>query len=85
MSADSRVRFYRPQGGLTEGVIMSVLSLVAAEIEDYPAREAVRSWTEMERLVVYDWAWRVHLKASDNPVHMRPRPDAILNGKGVER
>lgn len=80
MSADSRVRFYRPAGGLTEDVILGVLSLVAAEIEDYPARQRVRSWTEMERLVVYDWAWRIHLKASDNPVHIRPRPDAILGG-----
>jgi hypothetical protein len=78
VSADSRVRFYRPQGGLTTGVLQAVLGLVAAELTDMPSRDRITAWTDMERLVVYDWAWRIHLKAADNPVHLRARPDAIL-------
>jgi hypothetical protein len=34
-------------------------------------------WTELERLVVYDYATRVHLSASDNPVRIRPRPHLL--------
>jgi len=43
-----------PQGELTPELLSSVLELVTVFIE--PGR--VAPWTEMERLLVYDWAWR---------------------------
>lgn len=70
MSASTRRSFYAP-AELTAEVVHDVMSLVAA---DLPPLAGVERWTETELLVAYDWAIREHLRASDNPVHWRPRP-----------
>ncbi len=63
-----------PQGELTPELLSSVLELVTVFIE--PGR--VAPWTEMERLLVYDWAWRRYLGASDNTVRQREKPWLVI-------
>lgn len=74
----SRIAFYEPSEGirrLSDWELHCVLLLVGHEIE--PAR--IAPWTELERLLAYDYAMREHLHASDNPgIKRRPCPNFIL-------
>lgn len=64
-----RLTFYARKGTSTE-TLVSMLALVGVMV----TLELANSWTELERYVVLDWAWRTHLRASDNVVRSRPRP-----------
>lgn len=68
-----RITFYSPRAGLLTEVVHSVLELVIHD-QTLPTLQDVESWTWNERAMAYDWAWRIHLRASDNPVRRRPRP-----------
>jgi hypothetical protein len=51
------------------------VALVCSLVEEQHITEAAAErWTDLERLIVYDYAIRAHLSASDNPVRVRPRP-----------
>jgi hypothetical protein len=67
-----RVTFFTPEGELTEDVLVDLLGLV---MEAVPESRALRALTHLERLLVYDWAIREVLRASDNAtVRARPAP-----------
>lgn len=70
MPASTRRYFYEPKAPLTAELVRSVLELVERRVD--PA--TVEKWTDLELLVAYDWATRVHLSASDNPIRYRPEP-----------
>jgi hypothetical protein len=74
-STPIRPTFYRPEGELTDRLLLNMLSLVG---ENDQAPADVREWSEFERLIVADWAIREHLRASDNQVRSRPRPAGLL-------
>lgn len=80
-----RLTLWEPQGGVEDpDIVHSVLTLVIHD-DTLPSEEEVATWTRFERLLAYDWAWRVHLRASDNPVRRRPRPSFTLNALGKLR
>lgn len=57
---------------LTPELVQDVVSLVD---ETPPSRDELQQWTEIELLLVYDWAMREHMRASDNRnVRRRPKP-----------
>jgi hypothetical protein len=58
---------------LSGEVISSVLELVGVKVTP----EQAGRWTRLEQLLAYDWAWREHLSAADNPVQRRPKPRLI--------
>jgi hypothetical protein len=67
-----RVTFFTPEGELTEDVLVDLLGLV---MEAVPESRALRALTHLKRLLVYDWAIREVLRASDNAtVRARPAP-----------
>lgn len=73
-----RLTLWEPKGKLTAEIVYDVLTL-GCGIGDLPSREEaglqIRRWTPNERSIVYDWAIREHLRASDNlTVRRRPRP-----------
>jgi hypothetical protein len=73
MAAEYRVRFYRPER-LTAEVVRNVLGLVSIKVSP----NAVARWTDLERLLAYDFAWRCYLKAGDHEnVQLRPCPEFI--------
>jgi hypothetical protein len=74
MGANAARSFYLPQHDLTPKVISDVLLMMGEHVE--PSR--IETWAEMERVVVYDWAIREHLTASDNIVARRERPAGLL-------
>ena len=74
MSANTRRSFYRPNGELTDKLVLDILSLVGVR----PSPGQVAVWSELERMVVVDWAMREHYSASDNPTQRRPRPQGLL-------
>jgi len=51
-------------------MVFDLLCLVGAN----PNPDHVKQWTEIEKLVAYDWAIREHLHASDNAVRRRAKP-----------
>lgn len=74
MSANTKRSFYRPDGELTDKLVLDILGLVGEHL----AGGQVAVWTELERMVAVDWALRVHYSASDNPTQQRPRPAGLL-------
>lgn len=62
-------------GVVSAGICASALMLTDA----YPIDDCqCEAWTQEQRDVAYDWAMRVHLKASDNEdVVVPPRPDFL--------
>lgn len=69
-----RVTFYAPKDPITDQSLMTVLQLV----DEHPSPDAIQKLTAMERIVVYDWAIREHLRASDNIVRRRERPSVLV-------
>lgn len=63
------ISLYAPRPVEVEALI-TLLSLVCVVAQE----ETVKSWTELEKALAYDWAMRCHLSASDNLVQARPRP-----------
>jgi hypothetical protein len=54
----------------TPETLRDMLQLVGVEVDS----KDLEQLSPMEGLVVADWAVRVHLKASDNPLMYRPKP-----------
>jgi hypothetical protein len=59
--------------------LYNVISLVD---QAPPPVAYIERWSPMERILVYDWAMREHLKASDNIIRRRDRP-VLLDSKLV--
>jgi hypothetical protein len=66
----SRVTLWDCASPLTVEVLRVTLSVIG----DRPCTRCIGEWTDLERRIVYDWARREHLAASDHPVRRRPRP-----------
>ena len=58
---------------ITPQIMRDMLALVGENV----STEDIRKWAPLERAVVYDWASRVHLRASDCIVRARPRPSLL--------
>jgi hypothetical protein len=69
-----RPTLLEPEGPVTADLVCDALGLV---MEDPPEFEEVCKWSPLEMAVVYDWAIREHLHASDNIVRRRQRPRLI--------
>lgn len=77
------VEFLCPDGPISDQMILDVVSLV-----DHVPPEDPAGWTPLERLLVYDWAMRDHLRAAGNRVKRRPCPwilDAVVLEDGPEQ
>lgn len=70
-----RVAFYAPFGPLTKTEVVDALALVGAEIDVTVTPEDL---SPLELLVMFDWAMREHLGASDNrSIRRRRRPSTV--------
>lgn len=58
---------------MSRSVLRDALSLTGTEVSD----EALSRWTKLELAIAYDWAMRVHLKASDSRVRLRDKPSFV--------
>lgn len=58
---------------MTPLVVRSFLRLVGSDV---PTAE-IEKWSPLERALAYDWAYRVHLKASDNIIKLREKPTFV--------
>lgn len=65
-----RPRFLEPAGAYTAEVVEAVLLLVNETVPE----KMIKAWTPTERMMVFDWAMREHLNASDSQIWRRPRP-----------
>lgn len=65
-----RIELMEPAGGLSPRIVTHALELVGGEVD--PRR--MDHLTRLELAILYDWAWREHLRAGDNPVRRRDRP-----------
>ena len=68
-----RINFLSPAGALSISAVEDAISLV----HDMPPRTNPDEWTELERLIAWDWAMREYLRASDHAIKRRPRPSFI--------
>jgi len=59
---------------LTNDVLRNILML----IDEHVPFLTIAAWTELERVVVYDWAIREHLRAADEITVRRRRPKPAL-------
>lgn len=64
----------------TPQIVQDVLALAEVHLR----LEAIEPWTELELALAYDWAVRVHLGASDNPVKQRPKPSFVEAAEKAE-
>lgn len=71
-----RTGMMKPKGKLTPSVCEDVLLLIGETPPSDP-----KTWTESQLAIAYDYAIRIHLRASDNRgVRLHPRP-RFLGGK----
>lgn len=63
-----------PRRKLTVDVVLDAVFLVHA---DLVSRRVLQALTEIELALVYDWAAREHLAATDSDVERRPRPSCL--------
>lgn len=72
------IRFFDPEGEISVGLVEDALALVGHTLRR--RGDEVWAWTDFELLLAYDWAIRVHLRASDNSltVRSRPRPSFVV-------
>lgn len=71
----TRPEFMANPRALSAESVQLVLGLVNVQV---PLRH-IHQWCWTERLVAVDYAVRVHLRASDNPVKLRPLPSFVAN------
>ena len=69
-----RPEFLTPDGELTAKVLCDSLLLVNVRAP----LDVVERWTHLERVLVYDWVWREHIRASDGSIRRRPRPSLVI-------
>jgi hypothetical protein len=58
---------------ITPEIMHDMLTVIGEDV----STERIAHWAPLERAVVYDWAVREHLHASDNLVRRRPRPSLV--------
>lgn len=75
----TRPKFLEPNGAINAQLVCEALSLVAQQA---PRLEIVARWSSMEMLIVYDWAIREHLAASDGQPNCRERPYLVREAIG---
>ena len=69
-----RPELITPEGEeITPQMMRDMLALVGEEV----SAERVGQWAPLERAVVYDWAYREYLRASDCLVRRRLRPSLL--------
>jgi hypothetical protein len=75
---------YRPElygdPAVSLDTVKDVLSLVNVQAD----MSVMERWSPLERCVVTNWAYRVHLSASDNLNRVPPRPYLVLAEWGGE-
>jgi hypothetical protein len=76
VAANTTRSFYCPQE-LSVEVVAAVMGLVGSDVPE----SEIEAWTEMERLVSYDWAIRCHLRAADNPTRLRDKPNFVTKAE----
>lgn len=69
-----RPDLWEPEGELTPELVADAICLVTEVSKLKFLLWNIRLWTEMERRVVFDWAMREHLAASDHRVKRRDKP-----------
>jgi hypothetical protein len=72
--------FYAPES-LSAEVVQMVLELISVDVK----LGIVERWTPHELLVAYDYAMRAHLRASDNPTHLRPQPWFVTTAAAMSK
>lgn len=60
----------KPANDLTASIVQDALLLAGCDI----ALKTILKWNMMQWSVAYDWAMRVHLRASDNIIRVPNRP-----------
>jgi hypothetical protein len=55
---------------VTTKIMHDMLTVIGEDV----STERIERWAPLEAAVVYDWACREYLRASDNSVRARPRP-----------
>lgn len=73
----SRPTFYEPETGI-ETLSAYDLHCVLLLAGDEVPPERIQPWTDLEKLLAYDYAMREHLLASDNIVRRRPCPYFVI-------
>jgi hypothetical protein len=77
-----RIEFWKPEGELTPQVLSDVLGLVSSEVSPV----LIQDWSLHERMMAWDWAWREHLRASDNStVRRRQKPWLVITAEAQTR
>lgn len=69
-----RPELLTPKDEIIPATLRDMLALVGCK---GATTEQIEKWAPLEQAVVYDWAAREYLHASDNPVRRRPRPSLI--------
>lgn len=63
-----------------------VLQDLLALCDTWVGRKKINAWTPLQRAQAHLWAWKTHLRASDNPVRVPARPDFLPpEGRGRPR
>lgn len=62
-----------PADSVSPATLRNVLLLAGHDVTE----TAIVPWTQLERLLAYDYAMREHLHASDNPIRRRPCPSFV--------
>lgn len=69
-----RITLHEPSGGIAQLSAHLLSHVLLAVGADVPA-EVISRWTELERLVAYDWAYRAWIAATeDQNIKRRPIP-----------
>lgn len=66
----------RPEGSRAEHSILHDLLLLVCYVVP---KKVIKAWTPEQRKLAETWAAKTHLRASDNPVRVPPRP-SFLDG-----
>lgn len=64
----------KPRGPLTVRAVLDTLLLIDEAVSDI---DTIRRWRRKQRLQVYDWAIRTHLRSSDNVIAVPKRPGIL--------
>jgi hypothetical protein len=70
-----RPELLTPAGDIMPETLRDMLALVGENV----SAKRIEKWAPLEMAVVYDWAVREHLHASDNNVRRRQRPSLLAD------
>lgn len=71
----------------SKGKPVSVRSLqdILLLVDEYVTLRVLRTWTPRQRRAALVWAGKTHLRASDNPVRVPPKPRCLRGAKRTPR